>query len=149
MEDAPLPSPLEVNALRDSFGDRKPPDITRKITACVACRKQKVRHDAASGGTVKLRRNSIGQMSYARWPGTVFTVQEEGLAMCGQSKLADLTRAGCDVSTDIFTPLQSFYCPLACKANYYNHSQMERSSCPENQATRGRYCKNSHKGRYP
>ncbi|CAI7564865.1 unnamed protein product [Penicillium pancosmium] len=43
MEDAPLPSPLEVNALRDSFGDRKPPDITRKITACVACRKQKVK----------------------------------------------------------------------------------------------------------
>ena len=29
-------------ALRESFGDRKPPDITRKITACVACRKLKV-----------------------------------------------------------------------------------------------------------
>lgn len=54
MEDAPLPSTLEVNALRDSFGDRKPPDITRKITACVACRKQKVRHEVLSGGTVKL-----------------------------------------------------------------------------------------------
>ncbi|KAJ5928689.1 hypothetical protein N7466_007645 [Penicillium verhagenii] len=36
-----LPSPPAVNALRESFGDRKPPDITRKITACVACRKQK------------------------------------------------------------------------------------------------------------
>ena len=31
-----------VMALRQSFGDRKPPDITRKITACVACRKLKV-----------------------------------------------------------------------------------------------------------
>ena len=30
-------------ALRDSFGDRRIPDISRKVTACVACRKQKVR----------------------------------------------------------------------------------------------------------
>ncbi|KAL5336934.1 hypothetical protein BJX70DRAFT_389600 [Aspergillus crustosus] len=37
------PSPPAVAALRDTFGDRKPPDITRKITACVACRKQKVK----------------------------------------------------------------------------------------------------------
>ncbi len=29
-------------ALRESFGDRRPPDISRKITACVACRKLKV-----------------------------------------------------------------------------------------------------------
>ena len=35
-----LPPPAEL--LRESFGDRRPPDITRKITACVACRKQKV-----------------------------------------------------------------------------------------------------------
>jgi hypothetical protein len=35
-----LPPPAEI--LRESFGDRRPPDITRKITACVACRKQKV-----------------------------------------------------------------------------------------------------------
>jgi hypothetical protein len=42
MEDETLPSPPAVIALRESFGDRKPPDITRKITACVACRKQKV-----------------------------------------------------------------------------------------------------------
>ncbi|KAJ5544304.1 transcriptional regulator family: Fungal Specific TF [Penicillium frequentans] len=41
--DASLPSPPAVNALRESFGDRKPPDITRKITACVACRKQKIK----------------------------------------------------------------------------------------------------------
>lgn len=31
-----------VRALRDIFGDPKPPEISRKITACVACRKQKV-----------------------------------------------------------------------------------------------------------
>ncbi|KAE9362621.1 hypothetical protein N431DRAFT_490384 [Stipitochalara longipes BDJ] len=30
-------------SLRESFGDRKLPDITRKITACVACRKQKIK----------------------------------------------------------------------------------------------------------
>lgn len=30
-------------ALRDSFGDRKIPDISRKITACVACRKLKIK----------------------------------------------------------------------------------------------------------
>ncbi|KAF3020362.1 hypothetical protein E8E15_003245 [Penicillium rubens] len=41
--DIELSSPLAVSALRESFGDRKPPDITRKITACVACRKQKVK----------------------------------------------------------------------------------------------------------
>lgn len=37
-----LPLPADAEELRQSFGDRKPPDITRKITACVACRKQKV-----------------------------------------------------------------------------------------------------------
>jgi hypothetical protein len=31
-----------VDVLREHFGDGKPPDITRKVTACVACRKQKV-----------------------------------------------------------------------------------------------------------
>lgn len=31
-----------ARALREAFGDRKLPDISRKITACVACRKQKV-----------------------------------------------------------------------------------------------------------
>ncbi|KAF9891391.1 hypothetical protein FE257_004247 [Aspergillus nanangensis] len=30
-------------ALRESFGDRKIPDISRKITACVACRKLKIK----------------------------------------------------------------------------------------------------------
>lgn len=32
----------QIAALRDTFGDCKPPEISRKITACVACRKQKV-----------------------------------------------------------------------------------------------------------
>lgn len=34
-------------ALRDSFGDRKIPDISRKITACVACRKLKIKCEIA------------------------------------------------------------------------------------------------------
>ncbi|ETS85396.1 hypothetical protein PFICI_03421 [Pestalotiopsis fici W106-1] len=39
-----------VRALRDSFGDTRPPDISRKITACVSCRKQKIKcHMSASG----------------------------------------------------------------------------------------------------
>ena len=34
----------QVAALREQFGDpNKIPDITRKITACVACRKQKIK----------------------------------------------------------------------------------------------------------
>ena len=39
MADADEPA----RALQDAFGALKPPDISRKITACVACRKQKVR----------------------------------------------------------------------------------------------------------
>ncbi|CAK7233165.1 hypothetical protein SBRCBS47491_008516 [Sporothrix bragantina] len=38
-----------VIALREAFGDRKPPDISRKITACVACRKQKIKCHMADG----------------------------------------------------------------------------------------------------
>lgn len=34
--------PSAATALRESFGDRKLPDISRKISACVACRKAKV-----------------------------------------------------------------------------------------------------------
>ena len=36
-------------ALREHFGDRKPPDISRKITACVACRKQKTKCNMPDG----------------------------------------------------------------------------------------------------
>jgi hypothetical protein len=50
--DIELPTPPAVSALRESFGDRKPPDITRKITACVACRKQKVSRVFKSTDTV-------------------------------------------------------------------------------------------------
>jgi hypothetical protein len=35
-------APSAAAALRQSFGDRKLPDISRKITACVACRRLKV-----------------------------------------------------------------------------------------------------------
>ncbi|PPJ50789.1 hypothetical protein CBER1_06506 [Cercospora berteroae] len=38
-----------IMALREQFGDRKPPDITRKITACVACRKQKIKCNMRDG----------------------------------------------------------------------------------------------------
>lgn len=37
-----------VSALREQFGDR-PPEITRKITACVACRKQKIKCNMTGG----------------------------------------------------------------------------------------------------
>ncbi|EAU36893.1 predicted protein [Aspergillus terreus NIH2624] len=35
--------PSAALSLRESFGDRKIPEISRKITACVACRKLKVK----------------------------------------------------------------------------------------------------------
>ncbi|KAK9454616.1 hypothetical protein V1511DRAFT_401908 [Dipodascopsis uninucleata] len=35
--------PSSVTALRESFGDRKIPEISRKVRACVACRKQKIK----------------------------------------------------------------------------------------------------------
>ncbi|GAM36902.1 hypothetical protein TCE0_022f06363 [Talaromyces pinophilus] len=42
--------PSPIRELRDAFGDPKPPDISRKITACVACRKQKIKcHMPGSG----------------------------------------------------------------------------------------------------
>jgi hypothetical protein len=36
-------------SLREHFGDRKPPDISRKITACVVCRKQKIKCQMRDG----------------------------------------------------------------------------------------------------
>ncbi|EMF10767.1 uncharacterized protein SEPMUDRAFT_150769 [Sphaerulina musiva SO2202] len=47
MEGSPAPA---LMALREQFGDRKPPDITRKITACVACRKQKIKCNMRGDG---------------------------------------------------------------------------------------------------
>ncbi|KAF2653320.1 hypothetical protein K491DRAFT_718150 [Lophiostoma macrostomum CBS 122681] len=35
--------PSAASRFREAYGDRKPPDITRRITACVACRKLKIR----------------------------------------------------------------------------------------------------------
>ncbi|KIY00003.1 uncharacterized protein Z520_04640 [Fonsecaea multimorphosa CBS 102226] len=43
------PSSSAVQALRESFGDRKPIDISRKITACVSCRKQKIKCHMGDG----------------------------------------------------------------------------------------------------
>lgn len=38
MDQSPLPVTAGAEVLREAFGDRRPPDISRKITACVACR---------------------------------------------------------------------------------------------------------------
>lgn len=38
-----MPQSSAAKTLRDSFGDRKLPDISRKITSCVLCRKLKVK----------------------------------------------------------------------------------------------------------
>lgn len=38
-----------ANAMGDSSGQRPPPEITRKITACVACRKQKIKCQMRDG----------------------------------------------------------------------------------------------------
>ncbi|KAF2451763.1 hypothetical protein P171DRAFT_426228 [Karstenula rhodostoma CBS 690.94] len=42
--------PHSIQALRDAFGDSRPPGISRKITACVACRKQKIKCSMESSG---------------------------------------------------------------------------------------------------
>ncbi|KAF2816273.1 uncharacterized protein BDZ99DRAFT_484929 [Mytilinidion resinicola] len=47
--------PIDGNGLRDLFGDRKVPDISRKITACVACRKQKIKCNMRDGRAPCLR----------------------------------------------------------------------------------------------
>ena len=39
---APSSPPPRLNAFREEYGDPPPPDISRKITACVSCRKHKV-----------------------------------------------------------------------------------------------------------
>lgn len=44
------PASEAARTLRESFGDRKPIDISRKITACVSCRKQKVKCFMGEGG---------------------------------------------------------------------------------------------------
>jgi hypothetical protein len=75
MEEVSLSSPPAVIALRESFGDRKPPDITRKITACVACRKQKVVSLVLWSFCIRLMNNK-GKMSHARWTSTMLKVQE-------------------------------------------------------------------------
>ncbi|KAF2671401.1 hypothetical protein BT63DRAFT_215969 [Microthyrium microscopicum] len=49
METSPVPMPANGMSLRESFGDRKLPEITRKITACVACRKQKIKCNMRDG----------------------------------------------------------------------------------------------------
>ncbi|KAK2601876.1 hypothetical protein QQS21_004562 [Conoideocrella luteorostrata] len=47
--EASLPQLPDVSTLRESFGDSKPPEISRKITACVACRRQKIKCHMANG----------------------------------------------------------------------------------------------------
>ncbi|KAF2492258.1 hypothetical protein BU16DRAFT_467169 [Lophium mytilinum] len=47
--------PVDGGGLRELFGDRKVPDISRKITACVACRKQKIKCNMRDGRAPCLR----------------------------------------------------------------------------------------------
>lgn len=57
----PQQQPFPIPALREQFGDRPLPEITRKITACVACRKQKIR--CQMGGMVR-RAFDVGSVDY-------------------------------------------------------------------------------------
>lgn len=55
-----------VQTLRDAFGDPRPPDISRRITACVACRKQKVsKFQSLIDVNLILMTFHIDQMSHA------------------------------------------------------------------------------------
>lgn len=85
---------VAVRAFRDSFGDRKPPDISRKITACVACRKQKVAITSGfCGHDNELR--LADQMSYEGRPVTMQSVRKARLAVYGKPELADASRRRC------------------------------------------------------
>ena len=81
-----------ASALREHFGDR-PPEITRKITACVACRKQKASCPPAAtapSSSLGNRRCAVAipsalvltqqpdKMQHARWA-AMRAVQEEGI----------------------------------------------------------------------
>ncbi|KAF8847304.1 hypothetical protein BDZ45DRAFT_607665 [Acephala macrosclerotiorum] len=44
------PAPQRLNAFREEYGDPRPPQISRKITACVSCRKHKVKCDLQNSG---------------------------------------------------------------------------------------------------
>ncbi|KUJ10169.1 uncharacterized protein LY89DRAFT_701095 [Mollisia scopiformis] len=43
-------SAQRLHALRDEYGDPKPAEISRKVTACVSCRKHKVKCDLQNSG---------------------------------------------------------------------------------------------------
>lgn len=43
MDETHPPQPVPIPTMREQFGDLPRPQISRKITACVACRKQKIR----------------------------------------------------------------------------------------------------------
>ena len=55
-------SPSAAMALRESFGDRKIPDISRRITACVLCRKLKV--NAQRWGSIPDLTLEVDKMPY-------------------------------------------------------------------------------------
>ena len=80
-----------ATALRESFGDRKIPDITRKITACVACRKLKVRLLlwCERDYSPKVLSTSSDQMSHERLETALYAVQEPWPPMYSQQKYPD------------------------------------------------------------
>ncbi|KAG8407456.1 hypothetical protein J3459_018488 [Metarhizium acridum] len=53
------PCPPGVAALRESFGDGKPPEISRKITACVACRRQKCHMTNGKAPCTRCKKRSL------------------------------------------------------------------------------------------
>ncbi|CZR68275.1 uncharacterized protein PAC_18174 [Phialocephala subalpina] len=50
MDHQASPAPQHLNAFREEYGDPRPPEISRKITACVSCRKHKVKCDLQNAG---------------------------------------------------------------------------------------------------
>jgi hypothetical protein len=79
-----------ATAFREAFGDRKLPDISRKITACVACRKLKVDRDRPLlVSLVILTYSYLDQMSYGWRPSAVHQMQEARPTVFRQQEPAD------------------------------------------------------------
>ena len=90
MEEPDVQVPLAIETLRENFGDCKPPNISRKITACVACRKQKVTYirnylDSANA-------SHIDQVSYVEFSTALLPLQEARAFLHSQSQPSDVTR---------------------------------------------------------
>ncbi len=81
--------PSAAMALRESFGDRKLPDISRKITACGAWRKQKVKDPIICWTPILIFK--LDKMP-SEWPSTMQSLQDSRSSVYGEHESSDAAR---------------------------------------------------------